>query len=136
MKKIILVSFYLFTTLISFSQNAQLAEIQDSVGRTLSLKFGYHFELDSGMDTGCFNYLDSYLSKTNKPFVDGQAHYHDLFILENDPTDYPPTFFAKGIIESVESEELESVFNIFEPTRFYVTTKIIDSKNYLIIALD
>ena len=33
-------------------------------------------------------------------------------------------------------EELESVFNIFEPTRFYVTSKIIGGKNYLIIALD
>ena len=136
MKKILLFSFYLFSAVLSFSQNAHLTMIQESVGSALSSKFEYYFELDHGMEPGCFNYLDSYLTKTDIPFVDGQAHYHELFILENEPTVYPTSFFSEGIIESVESNELESVFNIFEPTRYFVTYKKIDSKFYFLIALD
>lgn len=136
MKKILLFSFYLYSATLSFSQNAQLTVIQDSVGSALCSKFGYHFELNPGMEPGCFNYLDSYVTKTDIPFVDGQAHYHELFILENEPTVYPPSFFAEGIVESEESKELESVFNIFEPTRYFVTYKKIDAKSYLLIALD
>ena len=117
-------------------ENDTLSSIKSMVEESLKRKFGHSFTIDPGMEKGCYNYLDSYLTKNAMNFVDGQAHYHDLFIMDRDPLDSSPEYFAKEIIESVESPDLAEVFDIFVPTRYWVTTKKIGEKYYLIIALD
>jgi len=113
-----------------------ISVIKDLVGQALKKKFGYEFKIDPGMENGCYNYLDSYLTKRDKPFVNGQAHLHDVFIMNSDVSSFSPEYFANGIIETVEEPAFERSFQLFEPTRYWVTTKKIGEKYYLIISLD
>jgi len=116
--------------------NDSLSVIKEMVGKALKEKFGYEFKIDPGMDQGCYNYLNSYIKKSDVPAIKGQGYLHDVYITEKSPLYFSPEYFAKGIIETVEESEFETAFHLFTPTKYWVTSKKIGDKYYILISLD
>jgi hypothetical protein len=123
-------------TLVSSANKADsLGIIIEAVSKSLKEKFGYELKIDPGMDKGCWNYLESYLSKIENNSVEGQGYLHDLYSTESDILQLSPEYFANGIIETIEESEFAKHMELFHPTKFWVTSKKIGNKYYLIISL-
>jgi hypothetical protein len=110
--------------------------IKDAVSKSLKEKFGYELTIDQSMDNGCYNYLESCITKKDKPSVKGQGYLHDLYSMDSSPLQFSPEYFANGIIETVEEPDFSKYFEIFHPTKFWVTSKKVGDRYYLIISLN
>jgi hypothetical protein len=110
--------------------------IKDAVSKSLKEKFGYELTIDQSMDNGCYNYLESYISKKEKASVNGQGNLHDLYSMDSSPLQFSPEYFANGIIETVEEPAFARSFELFTPTKFWVTSKKVGDRYYLIISLN
>ena len=123
------------TPVSAANKSDSLSIIIDAVSKSLKEKFGYELTIDPGMDKGCYNYLESYLSKKENNSVEGQGYLHDLYSTETDILQLSPEYFANGIIETIEESEFAKHMELFHPTKFWVTSKKIGNNYYLIISL-
>lgn len=110
--------------------------IKDAVSKALKEKFGFELTIDPEMDNGCLNYLEFYITKKEKGSVNGQGHLHDLYSMDSSPLQFSPEYFANGIIETVEDPTFARSFELFTPSKFWVTSKKVGDKYYLIISLN
>ena len=117
------------------NKSDSLSIIKEAVSKSLKEKFGYELMIDPGMDKGCYNYLESYLSKKENNSVEGQGYLHDLYSTETDILQLSPEYFANGITETIEESEFAKHMELFHPTKFWVTSKKIGNNYYLIISL-
>jgi hypothetical protein len=124
------------TIVSTIDQSDDLSLIKESISKALLEKFGYVLTSDSGMDNGCYNYLESYISKKEKSPVKGQGYLHDLYSMDSSPLEFSPQYFANGIIETIEEPEFVKYFELFHPTKFWVTSKKVGDRYYLIISLN
>jgi len=116
-------------------QSDDISLIKESVGKALKEKFGYELNIDPSMDNGCYNYLDYYITKNEKSPVKDQGYLHDLYSMDSSPLQFSPQYFANGIIETVDEPAFSRHFELFHPTNFWVTSKKIGDRYYLIISL-